>query len=327
MKAVYVEQQQVCVGELEVPKIGAKDVLVRIKAAGLNRRDLYTPKRLTKDAAPLILGSDAAGIIEAVGDEVTRVQAGDAVIVNPSLRWYEESAVPPDDFEILSLPDNGTFAEFLAISEEQVEIKPAQLSFVEAATIGIAPLTGYRAVVTKGQVKAGDTVFIPGAGSGVATFMIPLAKSLGARVIVSSRSAEKRQAALELGADMALANDADWPQELADETIDVVIESVGRATFNRSLAVLKRGGTLVVFGATTEDMVDFDLRTFFYAQQTLKGSTLGSRDEFRAMLQWIEAQNMHPVIDRTYSLDEAAAALKYLEINEQFGKLVFEVNN
>lgn len=206
-------------------------------------------------------------------------------------------------------------------------IKPAQLSFVEAATIGIAPLTGYRAVVTKGQVKAGDTVFIPGAGSGVATFMIPLAKSLGARVIVSSRSAEKRQAALELGADMALANDADWLQELADETVDVVIESVGRATFNRSLAVLKRGGTLVVFGATTEDMVDFDLRTFFYAQQTLKGSTLGSRDEFRAMLQWIEAQNMHPVIDRTYSLDEAAAALKYLEINEQFGKLVFEVNN
>lgn len=327
MKAVYVEQQQVRVGELATPEIGAKDVLVRIKAAGLNRRDLYTPNRLVKDAAPLILGSDAAGIIEAVGDEVTRVQVGDAVIVNPSLRWYDESAVPPEDFEILSLPDNGTFAEFLAISEEQVEAKPAQLSFVEAATIGIAPLTGYRAVVTKGQVKAGDTVFIPGAGSGVATFMIPLAKSLGARVIVSSRSAEKRQAALDLGADVALDNEADWPQELADETVDIVIESVGRATFNRSLAVLKRGGTLVVFGATTEDVVEFDLRTFFYAQQTLKGSTLGSRDEFRAMLQWIEAQAMHPVVDRTYSLDEAAAALKYLEINEQFGKLVFEVNN
>lgn len=327
MKAVYVEQQQVRIGELEVPEIGAKDVLVRIKAAGLNRRDLYTPKRLEKDAAPLILGSDAAGIIEAVGNAVTRVQVGDEVIVNPSLRWYDESAVPPDDFEILSLPDNGTFAEFLAISEEQVEAKPTQLSFVEAATIGIAPLTGYRAVVTKGQVKAGDTVFIPGAGSGVATFMIPLAKSLGARVIVSSRSEEKRQAALALGADIALDNDADWPQELANETVDIVIESVGRATFNRSLAVLKRGGTMVVFGATTEDVVDFDLRTFFYAQQTLKGSTLGSRDEFRAMLQWIEEQDMHPVIDRTYSLNEAEAALKYLEINEQFGKLVFEVNN
>lgn len=327
MKAVYVEQQQVRIGELEVPEIGAKDVLVRIKAAGLNRRDLYTPKRLEKDAAPLILGSDAAGIIEAVGNAVTRVQVGDEVIVNPSLRWYDESAVPPDDFEILSLPDNGTFAEFLAISEEQVEAKPTQLSFVEAATIGIAPLTGYRAVVTKGQVKAGDTVFIPGAGSGVATFMIPLAKSLGARVIVSSRSEEKRQAALALGADIALDNDADWPQELANETVDIVIESVGRATFNRSLAVLKRGGTMVVFGATTEDIVDFDLRTFFYAQQTLKGSTLGSRDEFRAMLQWIEEQDMHPVIDRTYSLNEAETALKYLEINEQFGKLVFEVNN
>lgn len=327
MKAVYVKQQQVHVGELEQPTIGATDVLVRIKAAGLNRRDLYTPNRLAPDAAPLILGSDAAGVIEAIGNAVTRVQVGDEVIVNPSLRWYDESAVPPDDFEILSLPDHGTFAEFLAISEEQVEAKPAHLSFVEAATIGIAPLTGYRAVVTKGQVKAGDTVFIPGAGSGVATFMIPFAKSLGARVIVSSRSAEKREAARKLGADIVLDNDADWPQELANETIDTVIESVGRATFNRSLAVLKRGGTMVVFGATTEDIVDFDLRAFFYAQQTLKGSTLGSREEFRAMLQMLEQQDFHPVVDRTYSLDEAADALKYLEINEQFGKLVFEVNN
>lgn len=327
MKAVYVQQNKPTIGDLQAPVAKDGEVLIRIYAAGLNRRDLYTPNRLAPDAAPLILGSDAAGVIEAVGDGVTRFQVGDEVIINPSLRWYKQSDVPPADFDILSLPDNGTFAEYVAISEEQVELKPKHLSFVEAATIGIAPLTGYRALVTKGDVKPGDTIFIPGAGSGVATFMIQLAKRLGARVIVSSRSAYKREQALKIGADVAIANDDDWQAVLKDEVIDTVIESVGRATFSRSLSVLKRGGTLVTFGATTEDVADFDLRTFFYAQQTIKGTTLGCRAEFREMLALLEQDTIRPIIDKTFSLEEYETALNYLEKNEQFGKLVFEVKH
>lgn len=325
MKAVYVQTKQIKIGERPKPSVKAGDVLLHIKAAGLNRRDLYTPNRLDEKAEPLILGSDASGIIEAVGEGVTHVAVGDEVIINPSLRWYEQSDVPPDDFEILSLPDDGTFAEYLAISAEQVEKKPSYLNFVEAATLGIAPLTGYRALITKGNIQAGQTVFIPGAGSGVATFMIQFAKKKGARVIVSSRSAAKRQASLAIGADRAVANEEDWSEVLKDEKIDVVIESVGRATFNRSLAVLKKGGTIVVFGATTEDFVEIDLRTFFYAQQSMLGTTLGNREEFREMLQFMQQHEIYPVIDRTFQLDEAEEALQLLEKNQQFGKIVFEI--
>ncbi len=325
MKAVVFEKGQLLVKDVPTPKPKEGEVLVAIKAAGLNRRDLYTPGRLGNDREALILGSDATGVVEELGEGVSNWKIGDEVIINPSLRWYEQSDIPPEDFEILSLPDNGTFAEKIAISAEQLEPKPAFLSVEEAAVIGISPLTGYRALFTKGQIKAGQTVFIPGAGSGVATFLIQMAKNVGARVIVTSRSEEKRQAALKIGADRAIDTNSDWTKELEDETIDLVIESVGRATFNRSLAVLKKGGKIVVFGATTEDVVDFDLRQFFYGQYTLLGSTLGSREEFRACIEHMEKYNTHPVLDRSFKLDDAQAALDYLKENHQFGKIIFTI--
>lgn len=326
MKAVVFEKGHLLVKEMPTPTPQQGEVLVAIQAAGLNRRDLYTPGRLGNESEALILGSDATGIIEAVGEGVTQWKVGDEVIINPSLRWYAQSDVPPADFEILSLPDNGTFAEKIAISTEQVEPKPAHLTFKEAATIGIAPITGYRALFTKGQIQAGQTVFIPGAGGGVVTFLIQMAKNVGARVIVTSRKEEKRQAALQLGADRAIDTNSDWVKELEDETIDLVIESVGRATFNKSLDVLKKGGKIVVFGATTEDVIDFDLRKFFYGQYTLYGTTLGSREEFRAYLKHLTQYQTHPVIDRTFTLDDAAEALDYLKENKQFGKIVLTIN-
>ncbi len=325
MKAVVFEKGQLLVKDVPTPKPKEGEVLVAIKAAGLNRRDLYTPGRLGNDREALILGSDATGVVEELGVGVSNWKIGDEVIINPSLRWYEQSDIPPEDFEILSLPDNGTFAEKIAISAEQLEPKPAFLSVEEAAVIGISPLTGYRALFTKGQIKAGQTVFIPGAGSGVATFLIQMAKNVGAKVLVTSRSEEKRQAALKIGADRAIDTNSDWTKELEDETIDLVIESVGRATFNRSLAVLKKGGKIVVFGATTEDVVDFDLRQFFYGQYTLLGSTLGSREEFRACIEHMEKYNTHPVLDRSFKLDDAQAALDYLKENHQFGKIIFTI--
>ncbi|KOO52417.1 zinc-binding dehydrogenase [Viridibacillus arvi] len=325
MRAFVFEKGSFKVTELPKPEAGTLEAVVAIKAAGLNRRDLYTPGRLGNDSESLILGSDAAGVIEAIGEGVTDWQVGDEVIINPSLRWYENSDVPPADFDILSFPDNGTFAEKIAISVEQLERKPAHLSFEEASVIGISPLTGYRALFTKGQIEAGQTIFIPGAGSGVATFLIQMAKNVGARVIVSSRSEEKRNAALEIGADVAIDTHADWVELLKEEQIDVVIESVGRATFNRSLDVLKKGGKIVLFGATTEEVVDFDLRKFFYGQYTLYGTTMGSREEFRACLEHLAEFNTHPVMDRTFSLDEAEQALEYLKENHQFGKITITI--
>jgi len=179
---------------------------------------------------------------------------------------------------------------------------------------------------TKGELKKGETVFIPGAGSGVATFLIQFAKNIGARVIVTSRSEEKRQQALGLGADLALNTNDDWEKALESETIDLVIESVGRATFNRSLSILKKGGRIVVFGATTEDTVELDLRTFFYNQQQIFGSTMGCREELRSMLQHMETYQMKPVIDKVFTLDNAKEAFHYLEESKHFGKLVFRID-
>ena len=175
-------------------------------------------------------------------------------------------------------------------------------------------------------MQAGETVFIPGAGSGVATYLIAFAKNSGARVIVTSRSEDKRNQALQLGADVALDTAGDWQQALADETIDLVIESVGQATFNRSLAVLKKGGRIVVFGATTGDVVDLDLRTFFYGQYQLLGSTMGSREELRDMLAHIEKHGTRPVVDTVFKLDDALAAFDYVEGSKQFGKVALRVS-
>ena len=212
------------------------------------------------------------------------------------------------------------------ISSEQVELKPKHLTWEEAGVLALSALTGYRAIFTKGNLKEGETVFIPGAGSGVATYLILFAKNIGARVIVTSRSEDKRQQALALGADIALDTNGDWKKELAEETIDLVIDSVGRATFNRSLEVLKKGGRIVVFGATTEDTVELDLRNFFYSQFQLLGSTMGSREELREMIAHIEKYETRPVVDKTFTLDDAVEAFDYVEQSKNFGKVAFRIS-
>lgn len=322
LKAFIHQNDQLSYTDVKEPTIGTDEVLVKLKAAGLNRRDLYIPNRRQGEESSLILGSDGAGVVEKVGQDVTGFKVGDEVIINPALRWFENSVAPPKEFDILGMPDNGTFAEKIAINAQQLERKPTHLSWEEASVVALSGLTGYRALFTKGQLEKGQTVFIPGAGGGVATFLIQFAKNIGARVIVTSRSEEKRQEALKLGADLALDTTGDWTKDLESETIDLVIESVGRATFNRSLEVLKKGGRMVVFGATTEDTVDFDLRTFFYNQQQIFGSTMGSREELREMLTHMEQYKMQPVIDQVLPLAEAGRAFGILEDSQNFGKVV-----
>lgn len=326
MKAFVHEFGETKLKDMVDPFADHGQVTVSIRTAGLNRRDISVPKRRGDEAAALILGSDGAGIIESVGEGVTDFSIGDEVIINPSLQWYENSDAPPKGFDILGMPDNGTFTEKIVLPAEQVEAKPAHLTWEEAGVLALPALTGYRALFTKGGLKEGDTLFIPGAGSGVATYLIQFAKNVGAKVIVTSRSAEKRQQAKELGADIVLDTNSDWEEELKDETIDLVIESVGRATFNRSLEVLKKGGRIVAFGATTEDTIDLNLRKFFYGQYQLFGSTMGSRQELRAMLKHIENFKTHSVVDRTFPLDKAKDAMNYLEQGKQFGNVAIVVS-
>lgn len=299
----------------------AGEVKVQLRAAGLNHRDLFVPQRQGAKDGAVVLGSDGAGIVKQVGEGVQRVEKGQEVVINPSLHWQKNSAAPPAGFEILGNPDDGTFAESIIISSENVESKPTHLSWAEAGVLSLGALTGYRALITRGNVRSGQTVLIPGVGSGVATYMVQMAKVSGARVIVTSRSEGKRNRALDLGADRAIDSGCDWQNELQDETIDLVVDSVGAATFNRSLSVLKKGGTMVVFGASAGDEITIDLRAFFYGQYDLLGSTMGSAEEFREMLQLISDHKIKPVMDQTFPLAETLKAFEKLRAGEQFGKI------
>ena len=327
MKAFVIEQGELKIKDMPEPKADKGEVVVVLKTAGVNRRDLNLVNRHGNKPEPLIIGSDGAGVVEEVGEGVTDFAAGDEVIINPALRWFTNSDAPPPEFDILGMPDHGTFAEKIALSAEQIEKKPDHLTWEEAGSLALPAVTGYRALFTKGQVKEGDTLFIPGAGSGVATFLIQFAKNIGARVIVTSRSEDKLTHAKKIGADLAISTDSDWVKELENETIDLAIDSVGAATFNRTLEVLKKGGRIVIFGATTDDVVDFDLRKFFYGQYQLYGSTMGSRDELRDMISHLEEYKMHPVVGKVFPLDEAQEAFDYLADAKQFGKVILQISH
>lgn len=312
--------------EMEVPTPKKGEVRVKLKVAGLNHRDLFIPNRHKPDEGDIILGSDGSGIIDAIGENVTTFQVGDEVIINPSLGWKEKSAAPPEGFEILGYPYHGTFAEYVTVPEENVVKKPEHLSWEEAGVLALASLTAYRALFTRGKVTANMKVLIPGIGSGVAIHLLQFAKAVGATVYVTSRSEFKRQQALQLGADKAIDSNGDWEKQLNGEKMDLVIECVGAATFNKSIAQLKKGGTIVTFGASAGDVVQFDLRNFFYGQYNLLGTTMGSSEEFQEAIEFISKYRIKPVIDQIYTLEQYEEAFDKLQKAEQFGKVGFSIN-
>ncbi|MCF6411176.1 zinc-binding dehydrogenase [Pseudalkalibacillus salsuginis] len=307
----------------ESPVIKEGEVKVQLKAAGLNHRDLFVIHRHGENEAPFVVGSDGAGIVTEIGSGVTGVSVGDEVVINPGLGWQKNSPAPPEGFEILGYPSNGTFAEEVAVPAEHVEAKPEHLSWEEAGVLPLAALTAYRALFTRGKIEEGQHVLLPGVGSGVITFILQYAKAVGAKVTVTSRSEEKRNQALELGADHAIDSESDWDEVMDGEKVDLVIESVGAATFQKSLEQVKPGGTVVTFGASAGDEISINIRHFFYGQYNLLGSTMGSHEEFKEMLEFIKKYNIKPVMDRTFSLEEAHEAFKRMEEAKQFGKIAF----
>jgi NADPH:quinone reductase-like Zn-dependent oxidoreductase len=278
---------------------------------------------------PFVPGSDGAGIVSAVGAGVRRLSEGDEVVIYPSLRWGMLKSHPSADFEILGGPTDGTYAEFIRLPAENVLPKPPHLSFEEAAAFPLAGLTAWRALITKAQVKPGERVLIPGAGSGVATIALQIAKLAGARVYVTSHSDDKLRRARDLGADGAINyTAADWPDGIRRSSgggFEIVIDSVGAATFNHALELLVLGGRMVTFGTTSGSGTDLEIRKFYHKQISLMGTTMGSPQEFVEMLGAVNGGRIRPVIDRVFPLGEASAAHRRLEQQEQFGKIVLSV--
>jgi NADPH:quinone reductase-like Zn-dependent oxidoreductase len=299
------------------PKVG--EVVVELRAAGLNRRDLLVAGGTYPFPLPLVPGSDGAG---------TRRDTGEEVVILPAVGWGDREDAPGEGFEFFGGPRDGTYAELIAVPEEALYPKPAGFSWEEAAAFPLAALTAYRALVVRGQLEAGETVLILGAASGVSTFAVQLAVQAGARVLVTSSSDEKIERASTLGAAAGVnyATTDDWPAAARElGPIDLVIDSVG-STWQQSLDSVRRGGRVVVFGGTGGTEVTLQVRPFYFAQQSLYGTQLGSPRDFEALLRMLDAADWRPVIDSVRPLAEAEAALARMKAGEHFGKLVLSID-
>ncbi|HEX5018899.1 MAG TPA: zinc-binding dehydrogenase, partial [Actinomycetes bacterium] len=259
---------------------------------------------------PMILGTDASGI-----DEEGTPVVVHAVIGDPARGGGDETLDPKRS--LLSEVYNGTLAERVAVPRRNLVPKPVGFSFEQAACLPTAWLTAYRMLTTRGQLKERETVLVQGAGGGVSTALIPLAKAMGLRVWATSRDADKREQALGLGADQAFDSGERLP-----ERVDAVMESVGAATWRHSLKSLRPGGRVVVCGATSGPNPPADLARLFFLQLSIIGSTMGTRDELDALLGFCDEHSLAPVIDATYPLAEADRALAQLASGATFGKIV-----
>src|SRR5262244_4597107 len=334
MRAVVLHEpgpaENLKVAELADPTAGADEVVVRLKAAALNHRDVWIRSGTGAYAGGfkqrVILGSDGAGEVLSMGSGGQASLVGQAVVINPSLDWGEADLAQGPNFRILGLPDDGTYAQMIRVPVANIHKKPAGLSFEEAAAIPLAALTAYRAVVSRAQVQPGETVLVTEIGGGVSAFALQIAAHLGARVLVTSGSDAKLARAREMGA-MGGANyrAQDWAREILTLSAggpDVVIDSVGGETFAKCVEILKPGGLIASFGATTGAVKDFVLRNLFWKQATLLGTTMGSPREFAAMLELFGQGGLRPVVDKTFPLADAAAAHRRMEEAGQFGKIV-----
>ncbi|MCP2321242.1 NADPH:quinone reductase [Nocardia amikacinitolerans] len=300
------------VRDVSIPMLAPGWTLVRVVATALNMHDLWTLRGVghPPDRLPIILGCDAAGY-DADGNEVIV----HPVIADPDAGGGDETLDPQR--ALMSERYDGTFAEYLAVPARNLVPKPAWLSFDEAACLPVAWTTAYRMLFTKAGIRPGDRVLVQGAGGGVASAAIKLAAAAGAVVYVTSRNADKRAEALAWGAHAAVPTGERLP-----ERVDVVIETVGEATWAHSLKSLRPGGTIVVAGATSGDQPPADLARIFYLQQRILGSTGCTRAELVAMLRMMEATGIRPAIDRTLPLNDIHKGFQLMIDGAVTGKVV-----
>ena len=301
-------------GERPEPEVPDGWTTVEVRAASLNHHDLWSLRGvgLAEERLPMTLGSDAAGV-DAEGNEVVV----HAVVSSPD--WRGDETLDPRR-SLLSEVHQGTLAQRVAVPARNVLPKPPELSFEEAACLPTAWLTAYRMLFTRGQVAPGSTVLIQGAGGGVATALVVLGHAAGIRVWVTSRSQDKRDRALALGADQAFESGARLP-----ERVDAVMETVGEATWAHSVRSLRPGGRIVVSGATSGPAPSAELTRTFFLQLEVLGSTMGTRDELERLLRLCVEKDVRPVIHETMALRDARAGFEAMAGGELSGKVVFTV--
>ena len=294
-------------------------VEVKLKAAALNRRDYWITQGLYPGiVTPTVLGSDGCGSYK-----------GREVLLSPNINWGESQKLPSTEYDIIGLKEHGTFAESILVRESSIFDKPDHLTAFQAAALPLGGLTAYRALMTKGQVEAGDNVLISGIGGGVALFAFQFALAVGAEVYVTSSSEEKIAKAVSMGAQGgANYTSRKSMRNLLKETggFDVIIDSACGDGFPQLIKLAKPGAQIVVYGGTNGNINGIIPATVFFKQLSIHGTTMGSDKEFRAMLALVEKHKIIPVVDTILELSEGQKAIEMMESSPQFGKIVLEIS-
>ncbi len=343
MKAVVITEHggldKVKLAEIARPKPKSGEVLIQVKSAALNHLDIWARKGgRAKLQMPHILGSDGSGVITEIGEGVEGLKIGDEILINPGLscgrcefcmRGEQSECV---SFGIIGMASPGTFAEYVSVPAVNVYPKPAHLSFDEAAALPLAYITAWRMLMNRAGLKPGQTLLIHGIGGGVALAGLQLVKLTGASVIVTSSSDEKLKKAAQIGADSIINyKTADVALKVNDITngrgVDIILETVGAATWPLDFDCVRRGGKIVICGVTTGPKAETNLQALYWNQVSIIGSTMGSNEDFRQLLSAISISKMKPIIDLAHPLENFYDAFLKMEQGAQFGKIVLKIQN
>lgn len=345
MKAAYISNHgnldNIQIGEVDDIKIDPNEVLIKTHFAALNHLDLFVIKGWSglKLKMPHVFGADGSGIVKQIGSEVSTIEIGDMVTINPGIscgkceKCLSGKQVLCKQFAIKGEHEWGTFAEFFKMPEINILKIPNGFPLDKAAAAPLTFLTAYRMVNTLGKTRPGDFIFIHGAGGGVSSAAVQIAKYLGATVIATTSSSEKIEKTKKLGADYVInyKEMTDYTQLVYKEItkrrgVDIVIDSVGKTTFKTSIRLLRLGGRLITCGATTGSQVELNLANIFWKHLQIKGTTMSNQGEFHEVMKLIFERKLNPIIDKIYSLDKAKEAENYLNDGNQFGKILLKVS-
>lgn len=312
------------------PVAGPGEALVSLQAAALNHRDVWIKQgQYAGLSYPCIPGSDGAGRVAAVGSGVDPAWIGREVVINPSLDWGPDPRAPGGGFAILGLPRAGTLAGQVAVPVGQLSPRPEHLSWEGAAALPLAGLTAFRALFTRAQLRRGERVLLSGIGGGVALTALQLAVAAGAEAWVTSSSEEKIARAVALGARGGfLYSRPGWTADAARAPgrFDVILDSAGGEGFAGLVDLAAPGGRVVFYGATRGNVPDFPLRKVFWRQVSLLGTTMGSPEDWAALLEFVLRHRLTPVVESTYPLEQAPEAFALMERGGQFGKIVIRTS-
>jgi NADPH:quinone reductase-like Zn-dependent oxidoreductase len=345
MKAAFINEhgnlEKIQIGELDIPRIKSNEVLIKTKYAALNHLDLFVVRGLPGLKLPLphVIGADGSGTVKEVGSEVSTISEGDKITINPGLSCghckycLSGQQVFCKEFKILGENKWGTYAEYFKVPEINVLKVPSSYPLDKAAAAPLTFLTAWRMLITQAKIKPDEIIFIHGAGGGVSSAAIQIAKYIGAKVITTTSTKDKMEMARKLGADHVInyKEMKDYVPYVYTELtnkrgIDIVIDNIGQATFEQSIQMLKAGGRLITCGVTSGPFTKINITNIFWKHLEIKGSTMANQIEFYDVMNLVLEEKLNPIIDKVFPLEQIREAEQHLSEGKQFGKILLKIS-